>query len=837
MRTSHRSALALAAVFLVAPLAVAQPPDVKITGVRVGFPGSLSRTGFRGASNTRFRVGSWAPVYVDLEVRDAALQRGSYFLVVETTDSDDMQNVYVEKRFLPTVEPKESPTLLTYARVGSSNSEVTVRVVEARADGGEGRDLCKRKHLTQSDIQVQPSSVYGYLTLGGKTSSLYKALVDKGKPGAAAGQPAPLDNPLEPPDPEENNYRFFAHMDQVQQMPTLWFGYEGADMVVLLTGKQQFATELSSRAQDDPFAVRREALAEWVRRGGRLIVSVSKNSQEVNQILEQMKIIDLSIQGARIPEPSLRGVAQWVRVRDFPDPGRAGGMEIAPLKLGPSVQVLAYTKSVEGTLPGDRPVIVQAACGLGRVIVVGFDLDEAPFTAWSGREPFWERMKEITEPTSIPKGQLNDFFNRRWMGANNDGSEFSAQLVSSLEAFPDVPVISFGWVALFILVYIIIVGPLDYFFLKKVVKRLELTWITFPAVVIVISAVAYFAAYYLKGKDLRVNKVDVVDVDLRGGNVYANTWFTLFSPRIQNYTIGVEPGTGWGSEERDPKKFSPYVSWMGKPEDAYGMGRGGGGGGLFRRAYNYAPDYSKTYAEQLPSAGLVGVPIQVWSTKTFSASWYRPVKENELVEAEVTVAKNDPSGMKLSGTVTSHLPVELHEVALFYRDKYYPLDNLVPGTPQRIDDKMGQGNTPTSWLGQPFSQNRINAAPVRRPGPGFNQQAAMPSGFYIKSILFHDYAAKELNPGQGGRDRNSLLRFLDEKWRLDARYVSEAVLCGRAVLPSGQSGEGGAEDISQSGLSGSKLWLGSLPGGSAPRSRIDGTMSQETYVRIYIPVK
>src|SRR5262249_17289715 len=178
--------------------------------------------------------------------------------------------------------------------------------------------------------------------------------------------------------------------------------------------------------------------------------------------------------------------------------------------------------------------------------------------------------------------------------------DLASQLQGRLDKFQDVSVISFGWVALFILVYIIIVGPLDYFFLKKVVKRLELTWITFPAVVIIISAVAYFAAYYLKGKDLRINKGDVADVDLHGGSAYGSTWFTLFSPRIQNYTIGVEPGTGWGAEEKDPKRYSPFVSWMGRPDEGWGGGRGGSQG-LFRRAYNYAPE----------SSGLVGVPIQV----------------------------------------------------------------------------------------------------------------------------------------------------------------------------------------------------------------------------------
>ena len=38
---------------------------------------------------------------------------------------------------------------------------------------------------------------------------------------------------------------------------------------------------------------------------------------------------------------------------------------------------------------------------------------------------------------------------------------------------------------------------------------MELTWITFPTIVVSVSLLAYFAAYRLKGNDLLVNKVDV----------------------------------------------------------------------------------------------------------------------------------------------------------------------------------------------------------------------------------------------------------------------------------------------------------------------------------------
>src|SRR5262249_59291604 len=80
-----------------------------------------------------------------------------------------------------------------------------------------------------------------------------------------------------------------------------------------------------------------------------------------------------------------------------------------------------------------------------------------------------------------------------------DRRELAGELVRDLETFGDVPVVPFGWVAFFILLYVVLIGPLDYFILKKVFKRLEFTWITFPLVVLIVSVAAYFTAYRVKG--------------------------------------------------------------------------------------------------------------------------------------------------------------------------------------------------------------------------------------------------------------------------------------------------------------------------------------------------
>ena len=59
-------------------------------------------------------------------------------------------------------------------------------------------------------------------------------------------------------------------------------------------------------------------------------------------------------------------------------------------------------------------------------------------------------------------------------------TDLSGQLRSSLDKFTGVKVIPFALVAMMIVGYILLIGPGDYFLLKKVFRRMEWTWFTFP---------------------------------------------------------------------------------------------------------------------------------------------------------------------------------------------------------------------------------------------------------------------------------------------------------------------------------------------------------------------
>jgi hypothetical protein len=370
-------------------------------------------------------------------------------------------------------------------------------------------------------------------------------------------------------------------------------------------------------------------------------------------------------------------------------------------------------------------------------------------------------------------------------------------------------------VALFIFIYILIVGPLDYIILKKVFKRLEWTWITFPTVVIIVSVAAYFTAYAIKGNELKINKIDLVDFDMRPGakNAYAagTTWFSIMSPRIQHYTIGIEatPETMWqGAEGGKNPRRADVISWLGRPEvdgpGAMGLERSQ----WTRRAYTYMDD----------ATGLEGVPIPVWTTKAFSARWQTMLPRAPL-DVDLRYHARPQDDKRITGTLKNNLALDLHDAWLFYRGYCYPL-GILPGTgskgqPVNVALENRDGKEIQGWLGERQDQGQF------------------PHGLYdptdtIKSMLF----LEKIDVARV--QRNYFLRRLDQSWRLRPHDddAPEAIVYGRM-----QRFTGAAEGVNSDHPLPTRLWLHDLPGPEKSRPGLQGSMTQDTYVRVIIPIQ
>jgi hypothetical protein len=765
-------------------------PPLKIEQVRVGLPNSS-----RGAETGRSRNGAWAPVYVKLKPGKDGVPAGAYRLVVQTSDAEDAAARYTVA--VPGLDPDAEKTIFAYCRPGNTASDVSVILQTA-----DGQAVQTVEKVTRTAPEVLAANAQFYLAVGATLPGLNRALnPPKDKDNADDGEDTPA--------------RSFAVIEKVELLPDRWFGYDAVDLVVLCTSRREFVNAL---AQDKD---RRDALHDWVRRGGKLVLSVGRNHQEVQGLLSAMRLLDCEIKGA-VPRPRalLRNVAAYA------GSGEAlRKVDLADVVAGPSAHVLVREPAAADDNT-ERPVIVQGSCGLGRVVLVAFDVDTPPFTGWAGERAFWDRLVKDMVPQPQETGKV----------------ELANTLQQGLESFDEVTPVSFGWVALFILFYILLVGPIDYFVLKKIFKRLELTWLTFPTVVVVVSVTAYLIAYSLKGEDLRVNKIDLVEIDLHDNRAYGTTCFALFSPRIENFTLGVEPSwpqgdvPGWfpppgkdgtvkvhsWASGKDGKATYPAVLAALTPPGRPSMRTGTPG--LFTQPYDHAAD----------GAGLERVPIPVWAVRSFSASWEVKLGDGPPpIEAALTISRSD--GMPV-GNIVSHLPATLRDVTLFYRGHAYvfgTLDangvaTLGPGEERgvgRAFDGQRQGQNLQQWKD---GDGAFTPAKVPRLG---SSQGAFP---LMREVMFRDLA-------EGPQPGNSGLRAFDQGWRVRtlpelpprgrSAFREEVILVAR-VTPQ----VGAAEDVTQSAASPTRLWLGRLPG-HGDRPRLEGHLTQETYLRVYIPVR
>jgi hypothetical protein len=792
---------------------------VKVTGLRVGFPpgpvrSELSRTGI-------FKAGQWAPIYVDLECsRDT---EEPLVLIVETKDADE---IFTEGSVeLPAMVKGDrimgnEMGRLPYLKPGMTSGMFSVRVKGAQTGRTYGE-------LSERYVESLTGAPFVVLGVGMNLSGIRFPTTERGGEEEPAGANVRT---------LRNGWVETAQITDVGMLPDQWFGYAAVDLLVLGTGANREFWETLGNPQHEK---RRKAIAEWVRRGGRLVLSVGTNPDVLEAVKEIRDILP-----ATVPPGGKRAMSQldfaWQVPGNIPRPkdriqltDRKADFAVATLQPRPDRPSRVLVSEESSTR---APVAIQGAHGLGRVTVVAFDLDRAPFADWrAGRGPFWENVVNYCAYQMPPNNIKFEQYSSRF-------DEYTSGLQGSLDFFESVPVVSFGWVALFILIYIILIGPIDYLFLKKVVKRLEWTWVTFPIIVIAVSAGAYFAAYALKGKDLKTNKVDVVDIDLAGRRIDGHAWFTLFSPRIHNYTIGLEPAgpldgdsskPAWTPADPTVAARDTVLSWQSNVERFRASS-----GGLFSKRYKYQSTIDPLDPNRdLYAVGLEGVPIQVWTTKAFAAQWTAPIDPNKPpVTANLSVSRANEN--VLTGSITSHLPAErFTDIALIWRGRVLTLADLPPGVEKSISISADQGADRSMQPLSTWANANERLGPGERPwnptltttyGGTFNQGTPTNPTFRLWNVLFNE-AAPHSNTGS---TPNASLRRLDQSWRVAPHSPEQAILVLR--IPTRETP---AEEMAQAPDTPSRLWIGALPTAGGKRPALQGTLKQETYIRVFIPVK
>jgi len=619
----------LATALTLAPsLASSQPPaqTPTIRSVQIGFGGI-------------YKLGCWTPIVVELT---GGTQAYTGQVAVTVPDTDGVPTTIFSPDDRPVgVDPGQSTSVRLFVRIGQARSTIHVRFL------AEGRTLAERKFYSGSG---QSTGV-----IPGGVAATNRLLLEFG----------PTSGVRELIHATERDNDLLATkivaIKEAAELPINWIGYEAIDTVLLNTSQP----ELYRPLLQNPGRI--ASLRRWVELGGRLVVFCGAQSEEL--LAEGGPLAEL-IPGTFAETVPLR---QWQPLETFSGaerPKSAGNrLDLrVPKLLDVQGKILAHAGSLATTLP----LVVRSRLGLGELVFVGLDFDQSPLRDWKGRTSFlrkvfnWNADEETRQQADQGLASVgsDDMIGKIRIALDNK--------------FVGVEVVPFALVAFFVVIYILLIGPGDYFLVKKFLKRPELTWITFPLIVLGVSAAAYWYANSKKGDQLRVNQVEIVDVDTTSGLVRGTVWSHFFTPRVDQYRLTLKPDFLGGAPISD---LSTQTAWLGLPGYSLGgMQSSATQTAVFSRGYTYSSDRTS----------MQNVPVQVWSTKTITARWSANVGESITADLQRT------SDELLAGKISNSTGIELDDCLLLYGRWAYHLGRMTDKTTVNFDYSLQPRTVKTS---------------------------------------------------------------------------------------------------------------------------------------------
>jgi hypothetical protein len=384
------------------------------------------------------------------------------------------------------------------------------------------------------------------------------------------------------------------------------------------------------------------ALAGWVQNGGHLVVGGGAGAQRTVSGLDPA-LLPVQIEGTtELDNAGVEPLATYAKTNPI-------------LLAGPFASARA-TASAGSTLAGkiDQPLVQEMAYGSGTVDWMALDLATVPFDGWPGTEPFWETL--IGPGGAYPENMPFDTSIRQWR-ANS--------LFYALSNIPSLDLPSIRGLSILLIIYILIVGPLNYLVLRRL-KRMQLAWLTIPAITAVFTGAAFGIGYTMRGTDLVLNKISLIDAR-QDGDAAITSYMGLFSPRQQSYKVIVN-GEGL---------ISPMA----------GYDSGGWGGTV------PTTGGEMVFTQGQPSS-VQGLTVNQWAMQSFMSegTW----KNFGTFTGELHLENE-----ALVGTIRNDTSYPITDVVLAIQSRFQRLGDLAPGEEKPVN--LGLSSLQSDRFGAPLS--------------------------------------------------------------------------------------------------------------------------------------
>lgn len=332
---------------------------------------------------------------------------------------------------------------------------------------------------------------------------------------------------------------------QTRALPWDWTGYASLDLLILYDVDYQ---------QMNPHQA--EAVAQWVSNGGKLLIVLGGRAPNPRHPVASLLPFRLGqVRQARISAATAR---DWGCEAGRTRLASALPCWTLPGSPGAGWQVLWTAGAPAGGPPGEAddvaasaPYFAHGPAGFGRVGVLACDP-----TGLGGRQRenlarFWVKLAEpLLDERQLEHATGQSRTPSPWESrqfelgtANTAANAVLEHLLNIRELRP----LSIWVVIVLLLSLAVLIGPVDYFVLKRL-DRLPLTWLTSATCVLLFTVAAYYGVRALRAGSAQVRLVSVVDAVSGSKCAWRTSYCGIFAPVSDKYELaGLTKDQWWSS--------------------------------------------------------------------------------------------------------------------------------------------------------------------------------------------------------------------------------------------------------------------------------------------------
>ncbi|HMU92956.1 MAG TPA: hypothetical protein PKE43_08110 [Anaerolineales bacterium] len=416
---------------------------------------------------------------------------------------------------------------------------------------------------------------------------------------------------------------------KVEDLPDQAQGWEIMDALVISnvdTGK--FSAE------------QKQAMEMWLARGGRLFVTGGTNWQPTAAGLENILPIKLT---STKEVTNLSAISKYSKF---------------PLLTEEQSAVLATGQLLEGatTLVDQSgiPVLVEKQVGFGKVYFFAADPGLEPLNNWVGMLAIYEHLLGFRSPKPV------------WANGYWD----AYQINDALSSMPELSLPSFVYICCWLGLYVFVVGPLNYFVLRRI-KRPELAWVSIPILVILFTMLAYFSGYAYRGTRPVLNRLMMAQGWEGVSQSQVNAVIGVYSPSRTTYTVE--------TQEQFMLRPTPITSGNLQGNDDW------------------------TSIKTQDGTSMPDIRVEIGGMQVVGATGYLPAL---TVQSDLTITLGNHVP-ELSGTITNTGDYTIKDAVLVTASQWAPLGDIAPGQTKKVSQIL-VNNSNTSVTSQYTIMTTLN---------------------------------------------------------------------------------------------------------------------------------